>query len=304
MKVGFFMFATPYTAAPATVARTAEAAGFESFWLCEHPIVPVHSHTQNPAREDGKIPEHFTTIPDPFISLAGAAAVTKKLKLGTSICLAAQRNPLLLAKEVATLDHQSTGRMILGVGAGWLKDEAEILGVNFSQRWLHLRESVQAMRELWTKDEAEFHGQIIDFPPVRCLPHPVQKPSPPVLLGTYAYDAKSLRRVAKWADGWCPPAYSPHLLKETLPTLYAMTKDAGRDPAQLDITVMVGVTLESPCADLIKQYEDAGAQRVVLVLGKEAATPQQAVANPVFLLPEEAEAILERLAEKSVERVG
>jgi alkanesulfonate monooxygenase SsuD/methylene tetrahydromethanopterin reductase-like flavin-dependent oxidoreductase (luciferase family) len=105
MKVGFFMFATPYTAAPATVARTAEAVGFESFWLCEHPIVPVHPHTQNPAREDGKIPEHFTTIPDPFISLAGAAAVTKKLKMGTSICLAAQRNPLLLNR---TTQHSYT----------------------------------------------------------------------------------------------------------------------------------------------------------------------------------------------------
>lgn len=301
MQIGFCMFATPQTAAPAVVARKAEEVGFESFWLPEHPIVPVHYQTHYELTADGKIPEHFMCMPDPFIGLAGVAAVTKTIKLATGICLVPERNPILLAKEVATLDHNSGGRVLLGVGAGWLQEEAEILGTDFSKRWGRLRESVQAMRELWTKDEAEFHGQLIDFPAVRCLPHPVQNPHPPVLLGTYTYEEKSLRRVAKWADGWCPPAYSPQALKESLPLLTALTEEAGRDPKKLLITVLLGVTLESPCADLIRQYEEAGAHRVVLMLGQGEGA--MAALAPHFLLPGEAETRLEQLAEKSVARM-
>lgn len=157
------------------------------------------------------------------------------------------------------------------------------------------------MRELWTKDEAEFHGQLIDFPAVRCLPHPIQKPHPPILLGTYTYEEKSLRRVARWADGWCPPAYSPQALKDSLPLLAALTEEAGRDPKKLVITVLLGVTLKSSCADLIRQYEDAGAHRVVLMLGQEEGA--MAALAPHFLFPSEAEATMEHLAEKSVAQV-
>ena len=301
MKIGLFMFTTPHTVTPATLACKAEELGFESFWLPEHPVVPVHYQTHSSWTADGKIPEHFTYMPDPVIGLASAAAVTKKIKLATGICLIPERNPILLAKEVATLDHYSGGRVILGAGAGWLREEAEILGTDFSSRWQRLRESVQAMRELWTKEEAEFHGQLVDFPPVRCLPHPTQKPYPPVLLGTYAYDEQSLRRVAQWADGWCPPASSPQQLTTALGTLTRLTEAAGRDPSKLDITVLLGITEESPCADLIKQYEDVGAQRVVLMLGRGEA---HASVSPHFFMPGEAEATLERLAEKSVTRVG
>ncbi len=300
MKVGLFMFATPDAVDPATLARKAEEVGFESFWLPEHPIIPVHSQTPYPLSEDGKIPDCYAQMPDPWIGLAYAAAATKKIRLGTGICLVPEHNPIVLAKEIATLDHYCQGRVIVGVGAGWLREEGEILGVDFPRRWRRLRESVQAMRELWTKEEAEFHGQVIDFPPVRCFPKPVQKPSPPVLLG--AHGEKGLRRVAAWADGWCPLASSPEELKKDVQALKALAREAGRDPEKLDITVFLGVTEASPCADLIRQYQDAGAQRVVLHLGR--AEGPFAFREPHFFKPQEAPATLERLAERSVARLG
>lgn len=300
MKVGLFMFTAAHTVNPASLARKAEELGFESFWVPEHTIMPVHCQTPYALSEDGKIPDIYAYMSAPFIGLAGAAAVTKKIKLGTGVCLVPERNPILLAKEVATLDHYSGGRVLFGVGAGWLREESEIMGVDFPRRWLRLRESVQAMRELWTKEEAEFRGQIINFPPVRCLPQPAQKPYPPILLG--AHGEKGLQRVAKWADGWCPVVSSPEELRENLKTLKGLAEAAGRDPGKLDITAFLGVTEESPCADLIKQYEDAGAQRVVIALGR--AEGVMAFGEIHFFKPGEADADLERLAERSVARVS
>jgi probable F420-dependent oxidoreductase len=295
MKIGVFMFPASYALDPASVARKAEELGFESFWLPEHPIIPVHTTTPYPLSEDGKIPDFYAHIADPFIGLAGAAAVTKTIRLGTGICLVPERNPIVLAKEVATLDHYSGGRVVFGVGAGWLKEEGEVLGVDFPRRWLRLRESIEAMRELWTKEEAEFHGQVINFPPVRCLPQPAQKPYPPTLLG--AHGEKGLQRVAKWADGWCPLAPPPEELRENLKTLKNLTEAAGRDFRKLDITVFLGVTETSPTADLLQQYEDAGAQRVVLTLGHEEGA--LAFRNIRFFKPGETEGALERLAKSA-----
>ena len=159
MHVALHFFSTPYTAHPADVARKAEAVGFESIWMGEHPIIPVKIGTPYPFRADGQIPDFYSQIADPFIGLTSAAAVTTTLKLATGVCLVPEHNPLILAKQIATLDHYSGGRVILGVGAGWLREEAEAIGTNFSQRWLLLREGVEAMRELWTKDEAEYQGK-------------------------------------------------------------------------------------------------------------------------------------------------
>jgi probable F420-dependent oxidoreductase len=294
-KIGLFMFSAPHSAPPAQVATKAEESGFESFWLPEHPVVPVHYQTHYSWTADGKIPEHFTFMPDPFIGLASAASVTKRIKLATGICLVPGRNPILLAKEIATLDQYSGGRVIIGAGAGWLREESEVLGTDFPSRWRRLRESVEAMRAMWTQEEAEFHGESIKFPPVRLLPHPIQQPYPPVLLGTYAYDERSLRRVARWADGWCPPALSPQQLQSALGVLTKLTNAAGRDPATLDITVLLGINEGSPCRDLIRQYEDVGAQRVVLMLGSGNA---HASISPHFFTAEEVDSTLEGLAEK------
>lgn len=295
MNVGVFHFATPETAKPVAVARTVEALGFESLWMGEHPIIPVHTSTPYPLTEDGKIPDFYGRLCDPFMGLAAAAAVTEKIKLGTGVCLVTERNPILLAKEIATLDQNSDGRVVLGIGAGWLKEEVEILGASFQRRFLHLRERVEAMRELWTKEEAEYHGQVIDFPAVRCVPKPVQRPYPPVLLG--AHGEKGLQRVARWADGWCPLAPRPADLRANLQTLKRLMDEAERDFQQLQISVFLGIQEGTQCADLIKQYEDAGAQRVIIMLGHRSGS--QAFRYVHFFAPDAMEGILEGLAKNS-----
>src|SRR5437762_4077342 len=149
------------------MARKAEELGFESFFCAEHPFIPVHSTSRFGGSEDGVIPESYSHFIDPFVALGRASGVTSRIKLGTGIVLVPERHPLLLAKEVSTLDLFSRGRFLFGIGAGWLKEETQIMGGDFDHRWTQTRESVLAMKELWTKPEAEFHGRHYDFPPVR-----------------------------------------------------------------------------------------------------------------------------------------
>ncbi len=295
MKVGVSVVGNPVT-----VARKAEELGFESIWLGEHPILPVHYEPPYYMFEDGKIPEYYFRIGDPFIGLACAASVTTNVRLGT-LCLLPLRNPFLLAKEIATLDRYSGGRVIIAAGAGWLKEEVQLLGVDYSRRWLVLRETVEALRELWTKEEAEYHGRVIDFPPVRSMPKPIQKPYPPILVG--AWGEKALRRVAKWGDGWYPSGQRfalPQELRGELETLRKLTEAEGRDFSKLDITVQIGVAGTSPLFDLIEQYQEAGAHRVVLFLGRTEGGA--AFRDPQLFRRVAAEEILERLAELSLPR--
>jgi probable F420-dependent oxidoreductase len=284
---------------PAVFARKAEELGFESLWLPEHPVIPVNCETRYPLAEDGKIPECYARVADPLVTLACAAAATTRIRLATGICLVPERHPLLLAKEIATLDRYSGGRTMVGVGAGWLREETELFGVGFPRRWLRLKESVLALRELWTKEEAEFHGKTVDFPPVRCAPKPVQKPYPPVFLG--AHGEPGLRRVAAWADGWCPLGTSADDLAGQLKRLRQLTEEAGRDPASLEISVFQGVTTESAYADIVERYRDIGVGRVVLALG-EAEGPA-AFGTAHLYKPGQAAADLERLAEGSIARI-
>jgi probable F420-dependent oxidoreductase len=172
--------------------------------------------------------------------------------------LVPERHPLLLAKEVSTLDLFSGGRFLFGIVAGWLKEETEMFGGDFAHRWTQTRESISAMKELWTKPEAEFHGKYYDFPPVKSNPKPAQKPHPPVLLGGAAPNV--LERVVAWGDGWLPNRVTPDELRERRATLNRLATDAGRDPAKLTISVYG----QAPDRDLIKRLLDAGATRVVV----------------------------------------
>ena len=260
MQVGIAMFVTDYSIDVVSLAQKAEACGFESLWLPEHPVIPVQTTTPFPGAADGVIPPYYAHAMDPFVALAAAAAVTSKLKLGTGICLVPERNPLHTAKEIATLDQISGGRFVFGIGAGWLKEETEIFGANFPRRWSVTREAVLAMKELWTKDEAEFHGDFIDFPPVKSHPKPVQKPHPPILLGGAAKNV--LQRVVAYGDGWMPARMSPERLQENRNRLNELATAAGRDPATLPIRVF-GAPND---ADAKKRYEDAGAQAMVILL--------------------------------------
>src|SRR5713226_2348965 len=195
MNIGISTTATARSGDLAEVARQVEALGYDSSWIPEHPVVPVHRTTPFPASQDGQMPEHYGRWADPFIALTVAAMATKTIKLGTGICLLPERDPLITAKVVARLDLYSGGRVILGVGAGWLKEETEVMGTKFSLRWKRLRETVEAMRVLWTQAEASYEGELVRFPAVHCEPQPVQKPYPPVLLGALGH--KALERVAR-----------------------------------------------------------------------------------------------------------
>ena len=195
MNVGISVPLPAYLVDVGFMAKKVEELGFESFWCAEHPFIPVHSASRFPGSADGVIPESYSHFIDPFVALARASGVTRRIKLGTGIVLVPERHPLLLAKEISTLDLFSGGRFLFGIGAGWLREETQIMGGDFDHRWSQTRESILAMKELWTKTEAEFHGKYYDFPPVRSYPKPVQKPHPPVILGGQAKSV--LRRIVE-----------------------------------------------------------------------------------------------------------
>ena len=264
MKIGVNMTISSQSIEVTTLAAKAESLGFESLWLPEHPIIPVQTASRYGGTADGSIPASMSDMADPFIGLAQAAAVTSRLRLGTGICLVPERNPLMLAKVIASLDHISKGRFIFGIGAGWLREETEIMGGNFEHRWSQTREAILAMKALWTQDEAEFHGAYYDFPPVRSSPKPAQKPHPPVLLGGSARNV--FQRVASWGDGWMPVRATPDDIRQGRARLDELATAAGRDPKVLDVTVFG----EGSDRDAIKRFEDAGADRVIVRLASTA----------------------------------
>jgi probable F420-dependent oxidoreductase len=242
----------------ALVAQKAEALGFESMWLPEHGVMPVQVTTRYQGSPDGVIPPSMSDVGDPFIGLARASAVTKSIKLGTGICLVPERNPLLLAKAIATLDRLSNGRFLFGIGAGWLREETEILGGNFPHRWGQTREAILAMKELWTKDEAEYHGKFYDFPLVRSFPKPAQTPHPPIFLGGTARHV--FQRVVAWGDGWMPTRATPEDIKRGRATLDELAAAAGRDPRAIEITVFG----EEDDPEMVQRFAEAGASRVIV----------------------------------------
>ena len=239
------------------LARRCEELGFESLWVPEHPVIPVYTATQRP-RSGGPVPRWMADQVDPFVALAMASAVTTKLRLGTGVCLVPERNPLILAKEVATLDRFSGGRFLFGIGAGWLREESEIMGADFEHRWGQTREAVLAMKELWTKTESEFHGRYYEFPPLYSAPTPAQRPHPPVLIGSVARNV--LQRVVAWGDGWIPIGVTVEQVERGRTTLDRLASEAGRNPTSIGISVFA---LPAD-ADVIRRFEEAGADRVIV----------------------------------------
>ncbi len=257
MSVGTSIPLPAYTVDPAFIARKAEELGFESIWYAEHPAVPVHSDSPFPST-GGPIPETYSHFSDPYIALARASAVTTTIKLATGITLVPERNPILLAKEIAVLDYYSGGRFLFGIGTGWLREETELMGGDFDHRWTQTKEAILVMKELWTKDEAEFHGQYFDFPLVRSYPKPAQKPHPPIILGGMAKNV--LRRVINYADGWLPNRVTPAQVEESRAKLDAMAAEVGRDPASITISVYG----QDPDRTVVQSLLNAGANRVVV----------------------------------------
>ena len=244
-KVGVCLLLTQHDFDAVALARRVEELGFASLWAPEHGIVPAEfsvgaagARAGAPsAYADGRINQ----IIDPLLFLSAAAAVTRRVRLGTGICLVPERNPLRLAKEVATLDRLSGGRFLFGIGAGWLQGEAEILGADFPRRWQQTREYVRAMQALWTQPQPEFRGEWVSFPPVLCEPKPVQQPHPPVLIGGEL--RRSAQRIAEYGDGWLPRARStseyadPARLPDARRRIEGLMTERGRNPQALSITM-------------------------------------------------------------------
>ena len=176
MKIGVLAFLTEQSGNPGAIAREAENLGFESFWVAEHMVMPSHYTVHYPRSADGKVPEFYAHLIDPFVALAMAAQATSRIRIGTAICLLPERNVIETAKAAACIDLYSGGRLSFGIGAGWFPEEARVMGVDFARRWRHLRESVEALRSLWSRDDVSYDGEIVKFPPVRLYPRPVQKP--------------------------------------------------------------------------------------------------------------------------------
>ena len=260
MKIGVSTFPTDYSIDIAVLARRAEELGFDSLWVPEHAILPVGAKTPWPGSAEGVMPKEYADIADPFVALGRASAVTTTIKLGTAIVLVPERNPLVLAKEVATLDMYSGGRFIMGIGAGWLREESEIMGVDFDHRWTQTKEAVLAMKELWTKTESEYHGKYYDFPPVYSFPRPVQRPHPPVLLGGMARNV--FKRIVEWGDGWIPNRVTPEEVAAGRAKLDELATVAGRDPASIPISVFG----QQPDPGLVERFFEAGAARVTVRL--------------------------------------
>ena len=284
MNVGIFVFETADSLDTAVLARHAEELGFESFWVPEHPVIPVTTTSPYRGASDGVIPEAYKRIVDPFVALARASAVTTTIKLGTGICLVPEHHPLLLAKTIATLDHFSGGRFLFGIGAGWLQEETEIMGGDFPHRWTQTREAILAMKALWTSEEAEYHGQYYDFPPVLSFPKPVQKPHPPILLGGTARQV--FQRVVAWGDGWMPNRVTAEEIRRGRHTLNELAGQAGRDPQSIEVLAF-GFSGQFRSRAAIQEVAEAGANRVTIWLdqttGEAALTEMDQIARQVFV---------------------
>jgi probable F420-dependent oxidoreductase len=274
MKIGICVFPTYYAASPATMARAAEEVGFESLWFPEHPCIPVHYNTPFPGTTDGKAPRPYWSSYDPFVALSFAAAATKSIKVATGICLVAQRDAIITAKAIASLDALSGGRFLFGVGAGWLKEEMELMGANYPRRWAQVKDRVQAMKKIWTEPESSYKGEFAEFPPIKSDPKPVQKPHPPIHLG--GNHPHSFKRVAEWADGWIPIGLSPQDVTAGKTKIASFARAAGRDASNIEVSVFD----QQPPRDKLREYSDAGADRFVIFvqpygpaeMGRELAT--------------------------------
>jgi probable F420-dependent oxidoreductase len=263
MHVGLTMFVTDYSIAPHDLAREAEARGFESLWLPEHTHIPASRRTAYPA--GGDLPREYWHTLDPFSALAAAAAVTRTIRLATGICLLIERDTISTAKEAATVDHLSGGRFIFGVGGGWNAEEMENHGTEFKTRFKKLKEQVLAAREIWTKESAEFHGEIVSFDPIWCHPKPVQKGGPPVIVG--GMSPQAMDRALDYADGWLPidGGMGPDALRPMLDEFDRRREARGKPRSAMSLTVY-GVTPDKGALD---KYRGMGVDRVTLRMRPE-----------------------------------
>ena len=261
MQIGVFIFATDYSIRMDDLGAALEERGFESLFLPEHTHIPTSRKSPFPA--GGELPKHYWHTHDPFVALAYAGKASRNLKLGTGICLLPQRDPLVTAKSVASLDLMSEGRFIFGIGGGWNVEEMENHGASYNTRFRQLREHVLAMKALWTEEEAAFHGDFVDFEPVWSYPKPVQRPHPPVILG--GESDYTLARVVEFCDGWFPRASASFDPAVAMQRLGECADRAGRDLSTLSVSVFRAPADKAG----LEAYREAGITRSVLALPSE-----------------------------------
>jgi probable F420-dependent oxidoreductase len=268
MKLGVLMFATDYAIRPDELARACEERGFESVWFPEHTHIPTSRKSPWPV--GGELPRDYWHTHDLFVSLMAAAAATKTIKIGSGICLVIERDPIVMAKEVASVDQLSGGRLLFGIGGGWNAEEMAHHGTPFQRRWKVLRERIEAMKVIWANEAAEYHGEFVNFEPIWSYPKPLQKPHPPILLGTLS--AQGLQRVVRYCDGWIPGMLPPKDLAAAMSTLKTLATQAGRKASDFPVSIF-GVSDDEA---LLRQYQELGVERAVLGVpseGKETVLP-------------------------------
>jgi probable F420-dependent oxidoreductase len=263
MHLGVYIFPTDYSIQPVELASALEERGLESLFVPEHTHIPLSRRTPWPG--GGPLPKEYSHTHDPFVALSFAAAATKNLIVGTAISLLPQRDAIVTAKAVASLDMLSGGRFVLGLGAGWNQDEMENHGVVYADRFKLMEEKIQAMQAIWTQEEAAFQGERINFDPMWSYPKPVQKPHPPVILG--GETKFTMRRIVKYCDGWLPRARHDYDVLAGVSQLSQIAAEEGRDMSTLQVSVF-GARAD---ADLLKSYTDAGIKRSILPLPSEPA---------------------------------
>jgi probable F420-dependent oxidoreductase len=276
-RFGVTIFPTDYAIQPVELARAVEERGFDSLFFPEHTHIPAARKTPFPGGTE--LPKMYWHTHDPFVALAACAAVTERVRLGTGICLVIERDPITLAKEVASLDLISGGRVVLGVGAGWNREEMENHGADYANRWKIVREKVLAMKAIWTQENAEFHGDFVDFDPIWSYPKPVQAGGPPIWIG--ANSKWVFHRIADYADGWMPIG---GLGSGNLPRLEAALAVKGRKVADLDLALFGAPTdydalmgrIDQGFNELVFTLPDAGADKVLPILDKLAALTERA----------------------------
>jgi probable F420-dependent oxidoreductase len=265
VDIGICSMQTHYTVQPAELARWAEDTGFESVFFGEHSHVPTNRETKFVLEVE--MPDYYREISDPFICMTAAAAVTERIKVGTSVCLVPEHNPIMLAKVTSCVDLVSSGRLVLGIGAGWSAEELRDHGVEHKDRWRITRERMLAVREIWGNEIAEFHGDFVDFDPLYCWPKPVQPGGPPVLIGAAA-GPMIARHIVEYCDGWLPLDGLHTDLVGGLANLRAESSRKGRPMSDLDLTVITAYTLAGVEGSVarIAELVSMGFNRVLLLL--------------------------------------
>lgn len=272
MDLGYVSLNTPRDLAPGALGRELEARGFESMWVGEHPQMPVAAASQMP----GGLISAQKRMWDPFLSLMAAAQATTQLRIGTAVALPLERELFTFAKEVATLDQLSDGRLLVGVGVGFRPEFELSQSIRWADRYRALGDMVAALHALWTEDESEHHGEFYDFEPVWSHPKPRQRPHPPLLAATTG--PKATRDCLGWADGWLPGDAAFRDLHKALNEFRRSAEDAGRDPATLDLTIMVW---RDPTLETLGAYRDLGFNRAVV--GGARSDPHDHAATLTFL---------------------